>query len=205
MTTPDGKRRCTATSTRSGKPCQAPPIKGGTVCVTHGGRAPQVKAAAARRLEEQKVRAELDRHHIQVQPGQDPYEVLDTTLGQLVGLRDRLGGIVTRLEDDALRYEGRAGEQARAELALYRQVLTDTATVAERISKLGLAERRVRVQEATVVLLAQAVRNTLRDLGVDTHDPQLRPILVRNLRALDAHVAEPAQSFTSAAVPEVSR
>lgn len=41
---------CTATSSQSGKPCRAPAIKGGTVCVAHGGAAPQVKDAARRRL-----------------------------------------------------------------------------------------------------------------------------------------------------------
>ena len=43
-------RRCTARSSRTGKPCQQAPINGGTVCVTHGGRAPQVKRKAAERL-----------------------------------------------------------------------------------------------------------------------------------------------------------
>ncbi len=32
------------------KPCQAPPIRGGTVCIKHGGKAPHVRAAANRRL-----------------------------------------------------------------------------------------------------------------------------------------------------------
>lgn len=41
-------RRCTAKS-RTG-PCKRYAILGGTVCATHGGRAPQVKAAAAQRL-----------------------------------------------------------------------------------------------------------------------------------------------------------
>lgn len=32
------------------RPCEAPPIRGGTVCVRHGGRAPQVRKNADRRL-----------------------------------------------------------------------------------------------------------------------------------------------------------
>ena len=44
--------KCTAKSSRTGKPCQKPPIKGATVCRVHGGAAPQVKRAAERRLEE---------------------------------------------------------------------------------------------------------------------------------------------------------
>ena len=45
-------RKCTAKSSRTGLPCQKSPIKGGTVCRTHGGSAPQVKQAAEKRLEE---------------------------------------------------------------------------------------------------------------------------------------------------------
>ena len=45
-----GAPACRAHSSRTGKACRAPRIAGGFVCCTHGGRAPHVKAAAARRL-----------------------------------------------------------------------------------------------------------------------------------------------------------
>lgn len=38
-------RQCTATS-RSGEPCRRAPIRGGTVCIMHGGKAPQTMEAA---------------------------------------------------------------------------------------------------------------------------------------------------------------
>ena len=41
---------CTAHSSRTGKPCQRPPVKGTNVCWHHGGGSPQVVAAAKRRL-----------------------------------------------------------------------------------------------------------------------------------------------------------
>jgi len=43
-------RRCTATSSRSGKRCRLTPIAGGLVCRNHGGAAPQVQRKAAERL-----------------------------------------------------------------------------------------------------------------------------------------------------------
>jgi hypothetical protein len=43
------KRKCGATT--DGRPCKEWAIRGGTVCATHGGRAPQVKAKAAVRAE----------------------------------------------------------------------------------------------------------------------------------------------------------
>lgn len=41
---------CSARSSRTGEPCQRPPITGASVCYHHGGAAPQVVAAARRRL-----------------------------------------------------------------------------------------------------------------------------------------------------------
>lgn len=49
-------RRCSARSKRSGEGCKRAPIAGGTVCTMHGGAAPQVRAAAQRRLQDQAAR-----------------------------------------------------------------------------------------------------------------------------------------------------
>jgi phage terminase small subunit len=44
------KRACNGRSSQTGKPCKKPPIKGGFVCMTHGGAAPQVRKAADQRI-----------------------------------------------------------------------------------------------------------------------------------------------------------
>lgn len=44
------RRQCSARSKRSGQRCRKWAIAGGTVCPTHGGRAPQVKDRARLRL-----------------------------------------------------------------------------------------------------------------------------------------------------------
>ena len=48
----DDSRRCTAKSTRSHERCKKAAIKGGKVCATHGGSAPQVKNRARQRIME---------------------------------------------------------------------------------------------------------------------------------------------------------
>ena len=49
LTLDDGRRRCRAHN-NLGEPCRQRPIRGGVVCVAHGGRAPQVQRAAKERL-----------------------------------------------------------------------------------------------------------------------------------------------------------
>lgn len=45
----DTSRQCKAKSKQSGQRCKRRPIPGGFVCVMHGGKVPQVKAAAEKR------------------------------------------------------------------------------------------------------------------------------------------------------------
>src|SRR5437763_5521772 len=47
---PDQRPQCAATSVRTGERCKRRPHPGSTVCVKHGAGAPQVRAAAARRV-----------------------------------------------------------------------------------------------------------------------------------------------------------
>jgi len=49
--------RCTAKARRTGEQCRRDAIKGGTVCISHGGAAPQVRAAAQARFAEARDRS----------------------------------------------------------------------------------------------------------------------------------------------------
>lgn len=42
--------QCSARAKSTGRPCTRRAIRGGTVCIVHGGRAPQVKAKAEERI-----------------------------------------------------------------------------------------------------------------------------------------------------------
>jgi hypothetical protein len=52
----DEAKRCTATVIKTGERCKRARIPGTTVCATHGGSAPQVRAAAQRRVQEARAR-----------------------------------------------------------------------------------------------------------------------------------------------------
>lgn len=81
-------RRCTATAKGSGQRCKRLPIPGGTVCVKHGGGAPQVKEAALERLRRLQNPA-IDRLEQLINQTEFPSaayaasrDVLDRTLGK---------------------------------------------------------------------------------------------------------------------------
>lgn len=76
-------RQCTAISKGSGKRCRRAAIHGATVCRMHGGAAPQVKAAAARRVAEAEAQQAAAQTYIRL-TGQQPDNPLEA-LKQLAG------------------------------------------------------------------------------------------------------------------------
>jgi hypothetical protein len=165
------------------------------VCSSHGARAPQVKAAAERRVAERKAREAVAKLG-KVAPGSvDPLDVLDETLAELVALKERLGVLVATLGDESLRYEGRAGKQIRGEIQAYMASLRDVVKTSETIVKLGLDERRVRVSEVQILRMAEAIRNVLTDLELTERQRQLAAIsLPRRLRELEGAQAQESES-----------
>jgi len=81
-------RRCTAKSKTSGERCKNPPIPGGTVCRIHGGGAPQVRAASARRVFEGLVAPALFQYKKIIEDDKTPPAV---RLAALRDLFDRTG------------------------------------------------------------------------------------------------------------------
>ena len=175
---------------RAGQPCGKHPMKGTTVCNIHGGSAPQVRAAARVRLLEAQTREALAKEGVVLPKDVDPFAVIEDTIRDAEALRQRLKRIVDNLRDDELRYAGRAGEQARAELAFFVQLLERSSKIAAQAIKLDLAERRLRIQERQVDGMLRALRGTVRELGLnETTYPQLRQVLIKHLTAIGAEVA----------------
>ena len=85
------KRQCAAKN-RRGEPCGRAPIKGATVCYVHGGRAPQVKAAAARRLAEQAAQQAVRTLGlpVDISPTEALLEEVRWTAGHVAWLRSRV-------------------------------------------------------------------------------------------------------------------
>lgn len=114
-------RRCTARSKRSGQRCRKLAVRGATVCATHGGSAPQVRAAAARRV------------------------ARDDALAAASSELARLGG--GWVDVDPLEGLMRLYQEAEWNVAVYRAALTDLDVAVEMDGAIAIPEQVVEFEK----------------------------------------------------------
>lgn len=186
----------------NGEPCRNWAVKGARVCRNHGGSAPQVKAAAARRrAEEQAAKAvALFGAPKDVEPSQALLDLVHWTAGEVEYWREQVRALAA--EDPAALTWGltdhergvgpqgpidKTTHQARPNIAyvmLYaaQDRLAQYATAA---LKAGVEERRVRLAESQGSLVADVIRRILDALALTPEQQQLVPTVVpAQLRAL---------------------
>ena len=152
----DDDRHCVARARRTGRRCKRFPVPGATVCALHGGRAPQVMAAAARR---QAARAALRAVETFGLPREvDPHTALAEELHRAAGAVDWLGAVVAELPTDDV--------TSSAYVGLWQEERDRLARVAKTCHEVGIEERRVRIAEATGAQLASVMRAVLDRLGL---------------------------------------
>lgn len=118
-------------------------------------------------------------------PVQDPLTELQRIAGELIAVKNWLRGHVERLE--TIRYEGRAGEQVRAELVVYQASLRDATSALATIVKLGIDERLSRIQESAVASIVEAVDRGVRESGITgSQAVQVKAAIAGHLRMVAA-------------------
>ncbi|WP_235020185.1 hypothetical protein [Ruania rhizosphaerae] len=191
--------RCTARSKGSGEQCKRRPAIGQRVCAVHGGKSPQAKKAAARRIAEAEARAAVVTFGlpVDVAPSEALLEEVRWTAGHVQWLRGR----VQQLEPDALTW----GETKRVDkgsgaepgidtteaaavnvwLDLYYRERAHFVAVCTAALKAGVEERRVRLAEQQGELVAVVIRRILDDLQLTPAQAELAPgVAARHLRAI---------------------
>lgn len=153
-------RKCEALSGRSGQRCRRDAVVGAAVCPTHGGMAPQVQAAAEKRV----TLAEA----IATAPRRQPWEIMDDT----VHLSDvLLGQVVLEVK-----------EQGSVSPALLDK-LVSALERANRLSKTsldaGVAERRTRLAEAQATQMFAVFTRVLSALGLTPEQRARVPELLK--------------------------
>jgi hypothetical protein len=164
----DPSKRCRATSNRTGEQCARARVPGSTVCSTHGGSTPQVRAAAERRVQEQQA-VEVARRRVSADDlarFSDPISALEFCVGYSHALAVRLAGLVDELPDDRLRYTAKNGEHLRGEVVAAQKALDQLRAVSVDALKLGIDARRPRMQQETADLLDHALNLALQEAGI---------------------------------------
>lgn len=196
---PKDRRKCKARSTTTGQQCGRWPSKGQLVCAFHGGNAPRAKAAAQRRLADEKAREALETYGrpIDTTPTEALLEEVRWTAGHVQWLRDRVReleqaavtwGMTEQVDKSAGEFPGTDttyGAAPNVWVDLYARERKHLVDVCKAAIGAGIEERRVRLAEQQGNLLATVIRRILGDLDLTTEQQALVPEVVpRHLRAV---------------------
>jgi hypothetical protein len=195
--TPHNPDKCNGHAKSTGKQCTAWPIKGGRVCVKHGGKAGQVRAAADKRITEQKLEAVVKTYGlpVDVSPTEALLDEVKWTAGHVAWLRAR----VQELEAEAVSWsikslvDRQGGDQSSTDtteaaaphvlIDLYQRERKHLLDVCKAAISAGIEERRVRLAESQGALLADVIRRILGDLNLTPEQSALvSEVVPRHLR-----------------------
>lgn len=169
--------RCNGTTkpnTPDSARCRKQPMKGATVCRTHGGSAGQVRSAAERRLLEREALVAAEAFGLPREV--DPHSALLEELHRCAGAVQWLGAIVADLDKDEVVWgktrHATGGPDAgvtheakpNAFVSLWQSERDRLAKVAKTCVDVGIEERRVRLAESAGQQLAAVIRSVLDQL-----------------------------------------
>lgn len=194
-------QRCAATAKRTGTRCARYAIEGGTVCRVHGGAAPAVRAAAARRTAEAKAAAAVATLGLPVDitPTEALLQEVQWTAGHVKWLRSKVQEVGSKPANrpdpqhplvwgttkvatkNATSSPGSNTEHAATTSIwydLYAKERAHLVTVCSAALKAGVEERRIRLAEQQGDLVAEAIRRILNALNLTPKQQRLVPIVV---------------------------
>lgn len=156
------RAKCTGHSSRTGNPCGRYPNHGMTVCNSHGGRAPQVRAKAAANVLQSDLQRALQRRMKLATPVTDPLSALQAHAGEVHQwygfLRDQIEELRSSSQWNTEQINGVAELFTRA-MSEMRQTLKD-------IASLKIDERLVAIEQAKVAMMQRAMMAGLAAVGV---------------------------------------
>lgn len=194
------KNQCTARTSSTGARCRKAPVKGATVCAVHGGSAPQVQAAAARRVATAEAVALAHELGLPIQT--TPERALLDALNQSAGVAAFYGGKVQQIVEgnprDLVWGHTRtktggddAGATYEAKPSVWLQLWNEER---DRIIRISTAALRLEITEKQQLIAAEQARTfhavvmaTFAELGLTADQIQAgRDILADRLRRLAA-------------------
>ena len=144
------------------------------VCKNHGGNAgsDQMRGVGLRLIngEADKRAGEIIAEHgselALARPVEDPYLELMQLAGEMRDWKNMLRDRVALLRPAQYRYQGRTGEQLRAEIVLYERAMERLGQMLVAIAKLNLDARLVGIRQQTLEMLDRALTQAFTKAGV---------------------------------------
>ena len=164
--------------TRNGKRCTIKAVDGYPFCQTHIANASVQEIALIRGKD-------IAFDKMKTPAVTNPLEELGSLVSEVILYKDYCAQQVAKLRGE-VRYEGRSGEQLRAEVALYERSLDRAGKLLVEWSKLNIDERLSRIEEAKAAMILEVVRRSL--LSADLTDEQRRKAedtAIKELRAIE--------------------
>lgn len=185
------QNRCTA-RTRNGKQCKNPPIRGATTCRMHGAAAPQVKAKAQKRWQQQQAAKALARlgepQHID--PTTALLDLIRTKAGEVAWYRHKISELTTDHEliwgtqkhTETASTMGPSestttGPQAHMWLQLMHKAEDQLARFSTEALRAGIEERRIRLEEQQAEVLAHFAQELMATLHYPDQDAYTRAVM----------------------------
>jgi hypothetical protein len=114
----------------------------------------------------------------------NPLEELAALVSEVLTYKDYCASQVARLRGDE-RYEGRGGEQLRAEVALYERSLDRAGKLLVEWSRLNIDERLARIEEAKATAILEVIRRSLMAAELDEDArAAVEKVAIKELKAL---------------------
>jgi hypothetical protein len=185
--TPPDERRCTAISTggttrpeRRGERCRQWASPGQSVCIYHGGAAPQARIAAQRRIAEQELLMEAS--NLVGTPVDNPLTELAAVAGRARAwmelMQSRVELLLQIANDDTeaaaseraggMRYRDTSGEQLRAEVGLYERAMDRLGKFLTDYARLDIDNRLAAITTSQADRVIDAIDAALAAAGI--HD-----------------------------------
>ena len=183
-------RKCRAHNKRDAtKHCGDWAADGANVCRRHGGAAPQVKAAAARRKEIAKAEKALLSYGLaqEIDPVAALLQELHRSAGAVAWLTTVLADVEASDLTQQSRVTGSAVPSAMWEIFLRERA--HYAKVAKDCASAGVEERQVRFIEEQGRQVADVIRRIVVGLGLDPGDEGVRQIVRRELTLINGGTA----------------
>lgn len=153
----------------------------------HGGSAPQVKAKAQERVAQEEAQRQLGKLAAVLGPAEpvaNPLLELSRIAGEALRWKQVIAHRVAELEQ--LRYQGGAGEQVRAEIALFERALDRCSTVLANIVRLNIDERLATITDRQGHIIAGVITSVLEQLELGDQADRARELIAVELERLDA-------------------